>query len=275
MSIKKNKNQLIISILVGLAIFIITYQFVIKQHQENLAQKEEIEKLKSGIGVEAVIPENSTIYVVAKKDIPKDYVITTDDIEMKDLGMKINGACNNKKVALGAKTTAAISMGRPVITKDIVVKKDSTAADEPRPGYRAVAATIAANKIPPFVKDNVNLDVYTANDTFRATNIRVLKVSDTGNKSNKLVIFEIKEEDVGAFILGMSADKLIPVQKNSNDKTAYSFSFDSFQYPTDIIEPEYREEPSKASYTVPVSNVQKKGETVELIQGNNVKTLDF
>ncbi len=51
-------------------------------------------------------------------------------------------------------------------------------------------------KIPPFVKDNVNLDVYTANDTFRATNVRIIKVSDTSNKSNKLVIFEIKEEDV-------------------------------------------------------------------------------
>lgn len=278
MSIKKNKNQLIISILVGLAIFIVTYQFVIKQHQENIHQREEIEKLKSGIGIEAVNSENSTIYVVAKKDIPKNYVITSDDIEMKDLGMKINGACNDKKNAIGAKTTAAITIGRPVITKDIIVKEETTGAEEPRPGFRAVAATIAANKIPPFVKDNVNLDVYTANDTFRATNVRIIKVSDTSNKSNKLVIFEIKEEDVGAFILGMNTDKLIPVQKNSNDKTAYSFSFDSFEYPSEEIINDYKPEPvpvNNTNYTVPVNNVQKKTETVELIQGNVVKTLDF
>jgi len=73
MSIKKNKNQLIISILVGIAIFAVTYQFVIKQHEENLKQKAEIERLKSGIGVNYAANENTTIYVVAKKDIPKNH----------------------------------------------------------------------------------------------------------------------------------------------------------------------------------------------------------
>ena len=83
MSIKKNKNQLIISILVGLAIFAITYQFVIRQHEELMAQKEEIQKLKKGIGVEAAqVDENTTVYVVAKKDIEKDHTITIDDVEM-------------------------------------------------------------------------------------------------------------------------------------------------------------------------------------------------
>ncbi len=76
----------------------------------------------------------------------------------------------------------------------------------------------------------------------------------------------------------MNTDKLIPVQKNSNDKTAYSFSFDSFEYPSEEIINDYKPEPvpvNNTNYTVPVNNVQKKTETVELIQGNVVKTLDF
>lgn len=283
MSIKKNKNQLIISILVGLAIFIITYQFVIKQHQENVRQREEIEKLKNGIGVSIINPENTTVYVVAKKDIPKNYTITADDIETKDLGMKINGACSNKNIAIGAKTTAVITTGRPIILQDIIPKEAPAESDEPKPGFRAVAATISANKIPPFVKDNIYLDVYTANETFKATNVRILKVSDTSNKSNKLVIFEIKEEDVGAFISGMSNDKLIPVQKNSNEKAVYTFSFDPFKYSSftvsnEELENEFKSEPintDNSNYIVPVNNNRKKIESVELIQGNVVKTLDF
>ena len=113
---------------------------------------------------------------------------------------------------------------------------------------------------------------------FRATNVRIIKVSDTSNKSNKLVIFEIKEEDVGAFILGMNTDKLIPVQKIQMIKPLIRSLFDSFEYPSEEIINDYKPEPvpvNNTNYTVPVNNVQKKTETVELIQGNVVKTLDF
>lgn len=289
MSIKKNKNQLIISVLVGLAIFIITYLFVVEQYEKNAKQEELIKKLIQSAETYAMNPENTTFYVVAKKDLPKDYVIKEEDIEMKYLEMKINGACTNSKLAIGAKTSAETKKGRPVILKDIAVKENTSSGDEPKSGFRAVAATVAANKIPPFVKDNTYLDVYTAQSTFQASNVRVLKVADTTNKANKLIIFEIKEEDVGPFINGMTIDKLIPVQKNSNDETQYSFSYDPFKYSSYVVTNEELEKEAKTSetvnepaneqvYTVPAVNTvsrQRNIETVEVIQGNIVKTVDF
>ncbi len=284
MSIKKNKNQLIISVLVGLAIFIITYLFIVEQYEKSTKQEELIKKLTASAEAYALNPESTTFYVVAKRDLPKDYVITADDIEMKYLEMKINGACTDSKLAIGAKTFQETKKGRPVILKNITAKKDSSNNSEPKIGFRAVAATIAANKIPPFVKDNVYLDVYTAEGTFQAQNVRVLKVEDTANKSNKLILFEIKEEDVGAFINGMSTDKLIPVQKNSNDENEYSFSYDPFKYASYTVtneELEQANEPPAAApiyTTTPAVNTapsKKNIETVEIIQGSVVKTVDF
>ncbi len=284
MSIKKNKNQLIISILVGLAIFILSYLFIVGQYEENIKQKDYIKKITESAETYALNPDNTTFYVVAKRDLPKDYVLTADDIEMKYLEMKISGACTNSKLAIGAKTSNPTKKGSPVILKDITARENTTNADEPAEGFRAVAATVAVNKIPPFVKDNTYIDVYTAKGTFQAANIRVLKVADTSNKANKLILFEIKEEDVGPFINGMTNDKLIPVQKNSNDETEYAFSYDPFKYSSymvtneDFKNSEPLNAPDEPVYTPPAVNTQPQRrtvETVEVIQGNIVKTMDF
>lgn len=282
MSIKKNKNQLIISILVGLAIFAITYQFVIRQHEELVAQKEEIQKLKKGIGVEtSQADENTTIYVVAKKDIAKDHTITVDDVEMKDLGMKANGAFTSIQNIIGVTTSKEIKAGRPITSSAVISPKNNK--DEPEPGFRAVTATVAANRMAPFIEDGVYLDIYTANNTIQATNIRVIKVLDSGSKSNKLVMFEIKEEDVSPFIYGMTTDKLIPVQRNKTDKSEYSFAYDPFKYSSYTISSEDLNENLETSVSepveenyVPVSNRKMtRGQTVEVIRGNVKQTLDF
>ncbi len=282
MSIKKNKNQLIISILVGLAIFAITYQFVIRQHEELMAQKEEIQKLKKGIGVEAAqVDENTTVYVVAKKDIEKDHTITIDDVEMKDLNMKASGAFTNIKSVIGVKTSKDIKAGAPIISSAIIAVKENK--DEPEPGFRAVTATVAANRMAPFIESGARLDIYTANNTIQATNVRVIKVLDSGSKSNKLVMFEIKEEDVGPFINGMTVDKLIPVQRNSSDNSEYSFAYDPFKYSSYTVSSEDLNENlgtpisdgGEENY-IPVSNKKMtKGQTVEVIRGNVKQTLDF
>lgn len=282
MSIKKNKNQLIISILVGLAIFAITYQFVIRQHEELKAQKEEIQKLKKGIGVEtAQIDENTTIYVVAKKDLEKGSKITIDDVEMKDLNMKASGAFTNIKSVIGVTISKDIKAGNPIISSAVVASKDNE--DEPAPGFRAVTATVAANRMAPFIESGARLDIYTANNTIQATNVRVIKVLDSGSKSNKLVMFEIKEEDVGPFINGMTTDKLIPVKRNSSDTSAYSFAFDPFKYSSYTVSSEDlnenlgapASEETEENY-VPVSNKKMtRGQTVEIIRGNVKQTLDF
>ena len=282
MSIKKNKNQLIISILVGLAIFAITYHFVIRQHEELMAQKEEIQKLKKGIGVEAAqVDENTTVYVVAKKDIEKDHTITIDDVEMKDLNMKASGAFTNIKSVIGVKTSKDIKAGAPIISSAIIAVKENK--DEPEPGFRAVTATVAANRMAPFIESGARLDIYTANNTIQATNVRVIKVLDSGSKSNKLVMFEIKEEDVGPFINGMTVDKLIPVQRNSSDNSEYSFAYDPFKYSSYTVSSEDLNENlgtpisdgGEENY-IPVSNKKMtKGQTVEVIRGNVKQTLDF
>jgi len=282
MSIKKNKNQLIISILVGLAIFAITYQFVIRQQEELISQREEIQKLKKGIGVDsAQIDENTTIYTVAKKNIEKDHIITVDDVEMKDLNMKANGAFTSIKSVVGLKTSKEIKEGRPITSNAIVLEKENK--DEPEPGFRAVTATVSSNRMAPFIENGVYLDIYTANNTIRATNVRVIKVLDSGNKSSKLVMFEIKEEDVGPFIYGMTTDRLIPVQRNTSDKSEYSFEYDPFKYSSYTISSEDLNEnlgapisePGEENY-IPVSNKRAaKVQTVEVIRGDVKQTLDF
>lgn len=287
MSIKKNKNQLIISILVGIAIFAVTYQFVVKQHEENLKQKAEIEKLKNGIGVNYTANENTTIYVIAKNDIPKGHTITGDDIEMKDLGMKTNGVFTEIKTVIGATATKEILKGHPVLKSSLDISNDAVSS-EPSPGFRAVAATVPATRMAPFIEDNVYLDIYTANNSIQASNIRVIKVLDTDSKANKQILFEIKEEDVGPFIFGMTEDKLIPVQRNKNDKTGYSFAYDPFKYSSytisnedysaveeDAIKPVNDITPGGNSYMYSAGSAKRPGETVELIQGNVKQTLDF
>ncbi len=285
MSIKKNKNQLIISILVGIAIFAVTYQFVIKQHEENLKQKAEIERLKSSIGVNYAANENTTIYVVAKKDIPKNHTITGDDVEMKDLGMKTNGLFTEIKTVIGATTTKEILSGHPVLKSSLDISND-TALSEPRPGFRAVAATVPVSRMAPFIDDNVYLDIYTANNTIQASNIRVIKVLNADSKASKQILFEIKEEDVGPFIFGMTEDKLIPVQRNKDDKTDYSFAYDPFKYSSYTISSEDYSaidtesikpinDNTETSYVYSADSARKRGNTVEVIQGNVKQTLDF
>lgn len=283
MSIKKNKNQLIISILVGLAIFAITYQFVIRQHEELLAQKKEIQKLKNGISTDIVqVDENTTIYVVAKKDLEKGQKITVDDVEMKDLNIvKANGAFTNIKSIIGATTSRSIKAGSPIVSSAIISERENK--NEPELGFRAVTATVSSNRMAPFIEDGVYLDIYTANNTIQATNVRVIKVLDSGSKSNKLVMFEIKEEDVSPFIYGMTTDKLIPVQRNSSDKSEYSFAYDPFKYSSYTVSSEDLNgnlgapisEPSEENYVPINSKKMTRGQTVEVIRGNVKQTLDF
>ena len=286
MSIKKNKNQLIISILVGLAIFAITYQFVIRQHEENMQQRAEIQKLKKGIGVDtATADENTTVYVVAKTDIEKDHTITVDDVETEDIGMKASGAFTNIKDVIGATASKEIKAGRPIVSSALV--NSASDSDEPKPGFRAVSATVASNRIAPYIEDGAYIDIYTANNTFQAANVRVLKILDSGSKSNKIILFEIKEEDVSPFIYGMTTDKLIPVQKNKNDKSEYSFAYDPFKYSSYTISSEDlnenlntpvnapANEPSEENYVPAVNKKMTKTQTVEVIRGDVKQTLDF
>lgn len=283
MSIKKNKNQLIISILVGIAIFAITYQFVVKQHEENLKQKAEIEKLKSGAGVNYSVDENTTIYVVAKKDIPKDYIITSDDVEMKDLGMKTKGVYTDAKLVIGASTSKEIKAGFPVLKSSLNDIKST--ANEPKPGFRAIAVTMPKNSLAPFIEDGAFVDIYTTNNLIQISNVQILKVADAGNKANKLILLEIKDEDVPSFIVSLSGGKtselLVFAQRNNQEKGEYSFSYaPSYDFSNENFDSNIKnvsqttEEP--AVYTQTVKHTPKKGmETVELIQGNTKQTLDF
>lgn len=283
MSIKKNKNQLIISILVGIAIFAITYQFVIQQHQENLRQREEIENLKKGIGINPAVDENSTIYVVAKKKILKNHIISAEDVELKDLETTITNTYKDVKFVIGTKAAKDIEEGRPVLKTAITI---ISAADEPKPGFRAVSVIMPLTRMAPFVEDGAYIDIYTAENTIQAANVRVIKVLDTGSKANKLVLFEVKEEDVPAFIFGATEDKIIPVQKNKDDKAAYSFAYDPFKYSSYTVSNEDMEAAdlqmldSAEQNTVPVNSYipasnRKSAHTVEVIQGNKKEILDF
>lgn len=301
MSIKRNKNQLIISILVGVAIFAISYQFVVKQYDENIKQKAEIQRLKSGIGIDlASSRAETTVYVVTKRELEKGEIISAEDVETKDVGVHIKNALTSTDKIIGKPTLKALKEGVPVTTScvDVPLEDDIplTSSDEPKSGYRAVAASMSANKMAPFIKSNTYVDVYTADNTIQAKNVRIIKVMEQeGKNSGKLVLFEIKDEDVGAFINAMTKDKLIPVQRSPHDKSGYEFTFDPFKYSEYTISNEDLSElsltdeiPQRTAGKTSASRIRSAGRasvrseyniagpsSVEVITGNQIQVMDF
>ena len=94
MSIKKNKNQLIISVIVGVAIAVISYQVIVKLKIEN-------ENLKKLTQTSASAPIKKITYVVAKTDIKKGDKIQADNLTTKQFPIEIEGAISDTSKIAG------------------------------------------------------------------------------------------------------------------------------------------------------------------------------
>lgn len=253
MSIKKNKNQLIISIIVGMAIAVISYQVIIKLKIEN-------DNLKKLAQTSSSVPLKKITYVVAKNDIKKGDRIETDNLTTKQFPIEIEGAVTNPSKISGVRAIKDIKADSPIVEDYFRASDLDFSQNEPRSGFRALG--INPDVIPYFVKAGVLVDVYFAKNSIQAQGVRVLSVDDTQEASKKTIMLEIKDRDVPVFLNAMSGDKPVLVQRNRHEKTGYRFSYDSSpvlsQLPRDDSVPPELVEVSDVSYSEPVKKTASK-----------------
>lgn len=217
MSIKKNKNQLIISIIVGVAIAVISYQVIVKLKIEN-------DNLKKMTQTSAMAPIKKIEYVVAKKDIKKGDKIDPQNLTTKQFPVEIEGAISDVSKITGLNTKKDIKADAPIVEDYFKVTDMDIAAGEPQSGYRAVGILIGTEQFPSFARDGAYVDIYFTKNIIQAQNIRILSVQDAPSGSAKSVMLEIKERDVAAFIAAANEDKPVLVQRNRHERSGYKFS---------------------------------------------------
>ncbi len=280
MSIKKNKNQLIISIIVGVAIAVASYQVIIKLKIEN-------ENLKKLTQTSSAIPIKKIVYVVAKTDIKKGEKIQAENITTKQFPIEIEGAIADPAKIVGLTAKKDIKADSPVLENFFKNLDMDIAQSEPQRGFRSVA--IRLDTLPPFVKSGTYADVYFPKNAIFAQDVRILNILDIPNSSQKYVMLEIKDKDVPVFITALNDDKAVIIQRNRHERTGYKFSTSEARIskiqsdiPNELIEvselPDYEIEhrevsavdtKSKNSLQVPVvKSTIKNEEEIEFISGD-------
>ena len=144
MSIKKNKNQLIISIIVGVAIAVISYQVIVKLKIEN-------DNLKKLTQTSQSAPIKKIMYVVAKTDIKKGDKIQADNLTTKQFPIEIEGAVENASKISGLTAIKDIKADSPIVEDYFKASDMDMAQGEPRSGYRALG--VGLETLPPFAKE--------------------------------------------------------------------------------------------------------------------------
>lgn len=218
MSIKKNKNQLIISIIVGVAIAVISYQVIVKLKIEN-------DNLKKLTQTSQSAPIKKIMYVVAKTDIKKGDKIQADNLTTKQFPIEIEGAVENASKISGLTAIKDIKADSPIVEDYFKASDMDMAQGEPRSGYRALG--VGLETLPPFAKEGANVDIYFAKNAIQAQDVKILSIIDAPNEGKKYVMLEIRDSDVPAFITAASSDKAVLIQRNRHEKTGYRFSASS------------------------------------------------
>ena len=201
MNIKKNKNQLIISIIVGVAIAVVSYQVMGKLKIEN-------ENLKKLTQTSEVAPPKKIVYVVAKADIKKGTKVEASNLTTKQFPIEIEGALEDSSKIAGLVAAQDIKADSPIVEDYFKVSDMDTISVEPRKGYRAVGVFMASEQFPTFAK--------------------ILNIEKIGTGTQKSIMLEIKDKDVPAFITAANEDKVIFVQRNRHENPTYSFSIASY-----------------------------------------------
>ena len=222
MSIKKNKNQLIISTIVGVAIAVASYQVIVKLKIEN-------ENLKKLTQTSANLPIRKIIYVVAKTDIKKGEKIQADNLATKQFPIEIEGAITDSAKISGLVATKDIKADSPIVENFFKTSDMDIAQSEPQHGFRSVA--IRLDVLPPFVKAQTHADIYFPKNAILAQDVRILNILDIPNSSQKYVMLEIRDKDVPIFITALNNDKAVIIQRNRHERTGYKFNSGIAQLP--------------------------------------------
>ena len=215
MSIKKNKNQLIISVIVGVAIAVISYQVIVKLKIEN-------ENLKKLTQTSASAPIKKITYVVAKTDIKKGDKIQADNLTTKQFPIEIEGAISDTSKIAGFSAVKDIKADSPIVEDYFKASDMDLEQGELRNGFRAVS--VALETLPSYVKAGTHVDIFFAKSGIQAQDVQVLSVLDSQDDAKKFIMLELKDRDVPAFITALGNDKAVLVQRNRHEKTGYKFS---------------------------------------------------
>ena len=183
MSIKKNKNQLIISVIVGVAIAVISYQVIVKLKIEN-------ENLKKLTQTSVSAPIKKITYVVAKTDIKKGDKIQADNLTTKQFPIEIEGAISDTSKIAGFNAVKDIKADSPIVEDYFKASDMDLAQGEPRNGFRAVS--VALETLPSYVKAGTHVDIFSAKSGIQAQDVQVLSVLDSQDSAKKFIMLELK-----------------------------------------------------------------------------------
>src|SRR5699024_9678208 len=163
----KNKNQLIISVIVGVAIAVISYQVIVKLKIEN-------ENLKKLTQTSVSAPIKKITYVVAKTDIKKGDKIQADNLTTKQFPIEIEGAISDTSKIAGFSAVKDIKADSPIVEDYFKASDMYLAQGEPRNGFRAVS--VALETLPSYVKAGTHVDISFAKSGIQAPDGQVASV---------------------------------------------------------------------------------------------------
>lgn len=281
MSLINNKKSLFIAIVLGALVFVIVGCLVL---QVNPSQAP----------VQSVHQ-----YVIAKTDIKKGDTVKEENVEIKDLGVNIDGTYKATGEIIGRVADKDIVAGRPIMKafiKEIVVKEQPKEGELPKEGFRAVPMLVRKSSMPPYITTGALFDLFTKENSMKIENLKILNILDPSkDQTNKMLVLEIKNSDVATFINYQVETKgFIFLQKNPNEygnykfynlagttpaktKTYYSSNREVALPPINKLEEENIQPISNLvknnDLSEPVSNKNRKA--VEVIVGNNKTTMEF
>lgn len=280
MSIKKNKNKLIISAIAGVIVALLCYQNFASMQNQIETQKKQINTLQNQ-GVSA--NPNAQTYLVAAKNITKGQKIKEDDLKFKTLEVKIGGGITNKADIVGATALNNINEGGILTTKMFEGKKVDPSGL--KPNYRAVSVPYEKIQgLSSYIKPLTYVDVYaiSQNMPYSIENIRIMSFDkeEVGTKI-KTVTLEIPKYDVPTFVEAMSSSKLLLVSRGAeeNSSTSSSSSVDGLEPPklAPLVVNDLEALPAPMSPKGGSINITplKPVNTVEIIQANTKTQVVF
>lgn len=214
MRLKKNRNQLIISVIVGIAIAAASYQVIVKLKIEN-------ENLKKMAQASESVPIKKNYYVSAKVDIKKGEVMSADNLITKQFPIEIEGAITDVSEITGLSASKDIKADSPIVKGYFKALNSEIEQSEPKRGFRAVSMRL--ENFPPYVVQDAHVDIYFSKSTVFAQDVRVLNVVDISESKQKFVMLEIQDKDVASFVGAISSDTPVIIQRNKNERTGYKF----------------------------------------------------
>lgn len=168
-------------------------------------------------------------YVSAKNAIKKNAVIKEEDVEIKMSPASLVGSYKATGEVVGRKAKQDIEVGKPIMkvfVQEIKIDDGANAGIKPAEGFRAIPILVRKSSLPPYISLSDRFDLATKENSMTIENLKILNMLDpTKDDSNKMLILEIKSEDIPSFIKYQVATKgFIFLQKNKEDVGEYKFT---------------------------------------------------